>query len=86
MIETLNEKQVTALRGMVKECSDSLARQEAEATLRKEIATRAKEELEMPKRQFNQLVKVIHKQNLEAMKADVVELEDLVDIIKHSKS
>ena len=81
MIETLNEKQITDLRNMVKEAVDSLTRQEAEKQLRTDISTRAKEELEMPKRQFNQLVKVVYKQNLEDLEQEVVELTDLVQII-----
>lgn len=81
MIDVLNEKQIADLRNMVKESVDSLMRQDAEKTLRSEIAARAKEELEFSRKQFNQLVKVVYKQNLEELETELTALTDIVEII-----
>jgi arsenate reductase-like glutaredoxin family protein len=48
---------------VIKECSDSLTRISAEKDLIKESVKEICEQLELPKRLVNRMVKVYHKQN-----------------------
>ncbi|AGN30053.1 DsbA dsDNA binding protein late transcription [Vibrio phage nt-1] len=60
-ISTPQDKQEVI--NMIKEAAASLLRTEGEASLRKDIAARAKEEFEIPAADFNKVVKMYHKQN-----------------------
>ena len=51
------------LLGVLKECSASLARSEGERTFLKEAVTDICEQLQLPKKLVNKMVKVYHKQN-----------------------
>jgi len=82
MIETLNEEQVKKLRGMVKEAVDSIYRADAEKGLRKEIAERAVEELEIPKKLFTQVCRVVYKQNRKKVNEEITAVLDLADIVE----
>ena len=53
------------LLGVLKECSNSLARMEAERDLIKEAVKDICDKLELPKRVVNKMVKVYHKQNFD---------------------
>lgn len=81
MIETLNEEQVTLLKGMVQEAVDSMYRADAEKGLRKDIADRAKDKLDLPSKQFNALVKIAYKANAEQLNQETTELLDLAEAV-----
>lgn len=51
------------LLGVLRECSGSLARIEGERTFIKEAVTDICEQLQLPKKLVNKMVKVYHKQN-----------------------
>jgi hypothetical protein len=53
------------LLGVLKECSNSLVRMEAERDLIKEAVKDICDKLELPKRVVNKMVKVYHKQNFD---------------------
>jgi len=53
------------LLGVLKECSNSLVRMEAERDLIKESVKDICDKLELPKRVVNKMVKVYHKQNFD---------------------
>lgn len=77
MIDTLNEEQRKKLKGMVKEAVDSKYRQQAEKDIQKEISTRAKEEFEMPKKEFTMLVNIAFRQNGRQVDRETTEILDL---------
>ena len=53
------------LLGVLKECSNSLVRMEAERDLIKEAVKDICDKLQLPKRVVNKMVKVYHKQNFD---------------------
>lgn len=53
------------LLGVLKECSNSLVRMEAERDLIKESVKDICDKLQLPKRVVNKMVKVYHKQNFD---------------------
>jgi hypothetical protein len=77
MIDTLNEKQRETLKAMIREGVDSKYRQQAEKDLQRDISTRAKEEFEMPKREFNMLVNIAYNQNGREIDKQTSEILDL---------
>jgi hypothetical protein len=52
----LTQPEMAELDGMIRESLDSLTRQEAEKTLRSDIASNAKDKFKMTPAQFNKLV------------------------------
>jgi DNA repair ATPase RecN len=65
----------------LKEFSNSLARIEAEQTLQKEILNRLEDEFELPKKYMRKVARVYHKQNLNEVRAEVSEVEDIYESI-----
>lgn len=53
------------LLGVLKECSNSMVRMEAERDLIKEAVKDICDKLQLPKRVVNKMVKVYHKQNFD---------------------
>lgn len=75
----LNEKQREQLANMVEEGVNSKVRQDAEQDFMKELRKRAKEELGIPTKIFNQVVNVAFKHNgneLDAEKESVLILAE----------
>jgi hypothetical protein len=58
-----NEADRQKLLKVLKDCSDSMTRMEGEKDLIKEAVKDICEELQLPKRLVNRMVKVYHKQN-----------------------
>jgi hypothetical protein len=58
-----NEADRQKLLKVLKDCSDSMSRMEGEKDLIKESVKDICEELQLPKRLVNRMVKVYHKQN-----------------------
>jgi hypothetical protein len=58
-----NPKDRQQLLDVLSECSNSLARMESEKDLIKESVKKVCDDLQLPKRLVNKLVKVYHKQN-----------------------
>ena len=50
---------------VIKDCSDSMTRAKSEKDFVREAVTEISEELEVPKRLVNRMVKVYHKQNFD---------------------
>ena len=65
----------------IKEISNSLTRIEAERSLINEILADLQDEFELPKKYMRRLAKVYHKQNLNEVKTETEELEDLYNEI-----
>lgn len=64
---------------MVKEASASMLRIDSERDLMKDIATRAKEEFEIKPADFNQVVKMYHKQNRQEAQAKYEKIDGLYE-------
>jgi hypothetical protein len=65
----------------IKECSNSMTRIAAEKDLIKEAVKNVCEELKLPKRLVNRLVKVYHKQNYDEEVATHEQFEQLYETI-----
>lgn len=65
----------------LKEFSNSLARIEAEQSLQKEILARLEDEFELPKKYMRKVARVYHKQNLNEVKAETLEVEEIYESI-----
>lgn len=65
----------------IKECSNSMTRIAAEKDLIKEAVKHVCEELKLPKRLVNRLVKVYHKQNYDEEVATHEQFEQLYETI-----
>lgn len=63
--QTSNPADRDKLLGVLKECSNSLVRMEAERDLIKEAVKDICDKLQLPKRVVNKMVKVYHKQNFD---------------------
>lgn len=66
---------------VLKECSNSLSRIGAEKDLIKEAVADICEELELPKRLVNRMVKVYHKQNYDEEVATHEQFESLYETV-----
>lgn len=69
------------VQAAIKESAGSLLRQEAERDLRKEIAKKAKENWQISPSDFNKLVKIYHKQNLDEIQEATEELIGLYEMV-----
>jgi hypothetical protein len=65
----------------IKECSDSMTRIEGEKDFIKEATKKVCEDLKLPKRLVNRLVKVYHKQNYDEEVATHEQFEQLYETI-----
>ena len=77
----LNPVQKEALKNAVKESVNSCYRMDAERDLKKEIATKICEELEIPKKVYNSLVKMAYKQDANKLNEEFIEILDLAEEI-----
>ena len=75
----LNPEQVELLKGMIQEAVNSRYREQSEKDLRKEIATRAKEELEISTKLFNSLVTRAYKSDAEKVNAETTAVLDILE-------
>lgn len=75
----LNKDQLQKLRKMKQEALGSMLREDAEKDLRKEIAERANQELNMEKKTFNKLVRLDYKDQMEEVSNEIRELEELLE-------
>ena len=66
---------------LLKTCSDSLARAEAEKELIREEVKEICQQLELPKRLVNRMVKVYHKQNYDEEVATHEQFETLYETV-----
>jgi hypothetical protein len=66
---------------VLKTCSDSLARAEAEKELIREEVKEICQQLELPKRLVNRMVKVYHKQNYDEEVATHEQFETLYETV-----
>lgn len=81
MIEQLTTPELIELDGMVKECENSLFRDQSEKDLRKEIADNAKEKFKISSKDFNLLVKERYEDKASngiSTYEEVVELNELL--------
>lgn len=76
-----NEADRKKLLSAIRECSDSMTRISAEKDLIKETVKTVCEELKLPKRLVNRLVKVYHKQNYDEEVATHEQFEQLYETI-----
>lgn len=74
----LNQRELQKLRAMKTEATSSLLREDAEKDLRREIANRAKDELNIDKKLFNKLVRLDYKDQVEEASNEVQEIEDIL--------
>ena len=65
----------------IKECSDSMTRIEGEKDFIKEATKKVCEDLKLPKRLVNRLVKVYHKQNYDEEVATHEQFETLYETV-----
>lgn len=78
MSETvLTRDEMIKLDKMVRECLDSFTRSEAEASFRKDVAARAKDELSVPPALFNAIVK---ERFNESITEKLAKLEEVIDM------
>jgi len=73
----LTRDEMIKLDKMVRECLDSLTRSEAEASFRKDVASRAKDELSVPPALFNAIVK---ERFNESITEKLAKLEEVIDM------
>lgn len=76
-----NPKDREKLLGVIKECSDSLTRMAAERDLVKESIAEICEQLELPKKLVNKMVKVYFKQNFDEEVAVQDQFETLYETV-----
>ncbi len=76
-----NPKDREKLLGVLSECSDAMTRIAAEKDLIKEAVKDICEDLELPKRLVNKLVKVYHKQNYDEEVATHEQFETLYETV-----
>jgi alkylated DNA repair dioxygenase AlkB len=76
-----NPKDREKLLGVLSECSDSLTRVQSEKDLIRQAVKDVCEELELPKRLVNKLVKVYHKQNYDEEVATHEQFESLYETV-----
>ena len=69
------------VQAAIKEAAGSLLRTEAERDLRKSIAKKAKDDWQISTSDFNKLVKIYHKQNLEEIQEETDEIISLYEMV-----
>ena len=74
------------LEGALKDMSTSMARQDAERDLQKNVIADICEELDLNKKVFRKLAKVYHKQNFDQEVATHQEFEKLYETVTAKKS
>jgi len=77
----ITEEMKTEIMGALKEMSGSLLRTEAEADLRKNIASDINEKFDVSKRDFNKLAKLFHKSEVEEVAKRNEEFMEFADAI-----
>jgi len=75
----LNEEQRTMLKGMVGESVASCYRSQSEKDLNKEISKRVKDELGIPKKLYNSLVKRAYNRDGDILNSEVTAVLDLAE-------
>ena len=75
----LNPEQLVVLKGMIQEAVDSKYRVQAEKDLVKEITTRAKDEMHIPKTLFGSLVQRAFKSDADKVNAETTAVLDLLE-------
>lgn len=80
-VERLNPEQRRKLRNMTEQAVGSKYRDDAEKEFRRDIATRAKDELGISKKLFNRLVNVRYKESLEEVTTEAEDLTELYEIV-----
>jgi len=80
-----NEEDRKKLYKVVRECSDSMTRVQGEKDFLKEAVTDICEELKLPKRIVNRLIKVYHKQNFDEEVAVQDQFETLYEMVVKTK-
>ncbi len=76
-----NPKDREQLLGVLSECSNALTRIDSEKDLIKEAVKKVCEDLQLPKRLVNKLVKVYHKQNYDEEVATHEQFETLYETV-----
>ena len=76
-----NPKDREKLLGVLSECSNSMTRMDAEKDLIKNAVKDICEELQLPKRLVNKMVKVYHKQNYDEEVATHEQFETLYETV-----
>lgn len=77
----LNPEQRKVLKGLVQESVNSLYREDAEKQLRKDIADRAADELEIDKKYFNKLCRTVFKDSLSELGEEAEVIANLYEMI-----
>jgi hypothetical protein len=80
-----NEEDRKKLYKVVRECSDSMTRVQGEKDFLKEAVADVCEELKLPKRIVNRLIKVYHKQNFDEEVAVQDQFETLYEMVVKTK-
>jgi hypothetical protein len=68
-----------AVMGVIQECSNALTRMDAEREFIKEAIQDASERYELDKKHLRKVIQIHHKQNLQEVKYDNTEVEDLYE-------
>lgn len=66
----------------IKEISNAMTRAEAERDHIKEILNDLEEKYEMPKKEMRKVARIYHKQNINEIKDEMSDIEDVYEIIK----
>jgi len=77
----LTEADKIDMQGAIKEAAGSLLRAEAERDLRKQIAKKAKEDWQIRPADFNTLVRIYHKQNIDEIQEATDEIVGLYEMV-----
>jgi len=80
-INQLSEPDKEKLFKVIKECSDSMTRQDAERDFVRESITEIAKNMQLPKRLVARLVKVYHKQNFDEEVAVHEQFETLYETV-----
>lgn len=83
-VENLNLEQKTKLKKAVKEATDSIVRVEAEQDFIREVVKKVADDLKIPKKLINKLIKVHHKSNFDEEKLLHEQFEKLYQSIMSS--
>jgi len=79
----LNDEKKLLLKNALKEAVGSKYREQSEKDLRKEIATKIKQEIELSPRQFNRLVSHAYKDDAVELNKSTTEVLDLLEELGH---
>lgn len=76
----MNPEERKKFRNMLQEAVNSHYREEAEKELRRNIAERAKEELNLEKKQFNRLARVVYRDEIKKVEEEAEGISELYEV------